>query len=86
MTSALEVGRPAEDDGDGLGPDPFALRVEAGELVALLSGLASSGAAVVVSSHQLDLADRATRRVGLRDGACSYDGPASTDAIRALVG
>jgi ABC-type multidrug transport system ATPase subunit len=55
-------------------------------LVELLSGLASSGAAVVISTHQLDLAERATRCVGLRDGECSYDGPASRDTIRSLVG
>jgi ABC-type multidrug transport system ATPase subunit len=57
-----------------------------GALVELLDGLASSGVAVVVSTHQLDLAERATRCVGLRDGVCSYDGPASRDTIRELVG
>jgi ABC-type multidrug transport system ATPase subunit len=55
-------------------------------LVELLTALTGSGAAVVVSTHQLDLADRATRCVGLRDGECSYDGPASRDTIRTLVG
>lgn len=55
-------------------------------LLDLLSEAASGGAAVVVSTHQLDLADRATRCVGLRDGEQSYDGPASREVILDLVG
>lgn len=54
-------------------------------LVELLTELAGTGATVVVSTHQLDLADRATRCVGLRDGECSYDGPASRKTILGLV-
>lgn len=55
-------------------------------LLALLGEAADDGAAVVVSTHQLDLAERATRCVGLRDGEVTYDGPASKDVILGLVG
>jgi ABC-type multidrug transport system ATPase subunit len=54
-------------------------------LVELLTGVADAGAAVVVSTHQLDLAERASRCVGLRDGERSYDGPASRETILSLV-
>jgi ABC-type multidrug transport system ATPase subunit len=54
-------------------------------LVGLLGEAAGSGAAVVVSTHQLDLSERATRCVGLRDGERSYDGPASRAVILDLV-
>jgi len=40
----------------------------------------------VVSSHQLDLADRATRCVGLRDGEVVHDGEASRAIVHQLTG
>jgi ABC-2 type transport system ATP-binding protein len=55
-------------------------------LVDILSDVAEQGAAVLCSTHQLDLTDRATRCVGLRDGELSYDGPAKAETIRSLVG
>ena len=55
-------------------------------LVELLTGAVADGAAVLVSSHQLDLADRATRCVGLRDGAVVHDGGASREIVRDLTG
>jgi len=55
-------------------------------LVEVLADIAEQGAAVLVSTHQLDLAPRATRCVGLRDGELSYDGPATPEKIRSLVG
>jgi len=55
-------------------------------LVDILTDVAEQGAAVLCSTHQLDLTGRATRCVGLRDGELSYDGPASAEKIRALVG
>jgi ABC-type multidrug transport system ATPase subunit len=54
-------------------------------LVELLSTATSDGAAVVVSSHQLDLADRASRCIGLRDGQVVHDGAAGADNVRRLV-
>jgi ABC-type multidrug transport system ATPase subunit len=55
-------------------------------LVEVLGDLVEEGAAVVCSTHQLDLVPRATRCVGLRDGELAFDGPASTAKIRELVG
>jgi ABC-type multidrug transport system ATPase subunit len=55
-------------------------------LVDILSDVAEQGAAVLCSTHQLDLTGRATRCVGLRDGELSYDGPAKVETIRSLVG
>ena len=54
-------------------------------LVTLLEEAVAGGAAVVVSSHQLDLADRATRCIGLRDGEVVHDGESSADVVRRLV-
>jgi ABC-type multidrug transport system ATPase subunit len=55
-------------------------------LVEVLGDLVEEGAAVVCSTHQLDLVPRATRCVGLRDGELAFDGPASAAKIRELVG
>ena len=55
-------------------------------VLSLLGEAADEGAAVVVSTHQLDLAERATRCVGLRDGERAYDGPATRQVILDLVG
>jgi ABC-2 type transport system ATP-binding protein len=55
-------------------------------LVEVLGDLVEEGAAVVCSTHQLDLVPRATRCVGLRDGELAFDGPASASKIRELVG
>jgi ABC-2 type transport system ATP-binding protein len=55
-------------------------------LVDVLADIADQGAAVVCSTHQLDLAPRATRCIGLRDGEVSYDGEPVPETIRALVG
>lgn len=55
-------------------------------LVEVLADVAEQGAAVIVSTHQLDLAPKATRCVGLQDGQLEYDGPANPEKIRTLVG
>ena len=55
-------------------------------LVEILGDVAEQGAAVVCSTHQMDLTPKATRCIGLRDGELSYDGPATPEKIRALVG
>jgi ABC-2 type transport system ATP-binding protein len=55
-------------------------------LVDVLSDIVEQGASVICSTHQLDLVPKATRCVGLRDGELSYDGPATTEKIRQLVG
>jgi ABC-2 type transport system ATP-binding protein len=55
-------------------------------LVEVLTDVAEQGAAVLVSTHQMDLTANATRCVGLRDGEKSYDGPATPEKIRSLVG
>jgi ABC-2 type transport system ATP-binding protein len=54
-------------------------------LVEVLADVAEQGAAIVCSTHQLDLAPRASRCVGLRDGRAAYDGPATPEKIRSLV-
>jgi ABC-type multidrug transport system ATPase subunit len=54
-------------------------------LVLLLEGVVADGATVLCSSHQLDLADRATRCIGLRDGDVVHDGEAGRDVVRRLV-
>ncbi len=54
-------------------------------LVQVLGDIASDGAAVVVSTHQLDLLEIATRCVGLRDGEVVYDGRPSEEKIRSLT-
>jgi ABC-type multidrug transport system ATPase subunit len=54
-------------------------------LVEVLGDLADQGAAVVCSTHQLDLTPRATRCIGLRDGELAFDGPATPEKIRSLV-
>jgi ABC-2 type transport system ATP-binding protein len=54
-------------------------------LVELLAEAVDNGAAAVVSSHQLDLADRATRCIGLRDGEVVHDGESSAEVVRRLV-
>ena len=55
-------------------------------LVELLGEVVAAGVTAVVSSHQLDLADRASRCLGLRDGELVHDGPASRDIVRQLTG
>jgi ABC-type multidrug transport system ATPase subunit len=55
-------------------------------LVEVLSDLVGEGASVICSTHQLDLVPKATRCVGLRDGQLAFDGPASANKIRELVG
>jgi ABC-2 type transport system ATP-binding protein len=55
-------------------------------LVEILADVSDQGAAVLCSTHQMDLTPKASRCVGLRDGELSYDGPASAEKIRALVG
>jgi ABC-2 type transport system ATP-binding protein len=55
-------------------------------LVEVLGDLIEQGAAIICSTHQLDLVPKATRCVGLRDGELAFDGPASATKIRELVG
>jgi ABC-type multidrug transport system ATPase subunit len=55
-------------------------------LVELLDEVVAAGVTAVVSSHQLDLADRATRCIGLRDGTVVHDGDASRAIVRDLTG
>jgi ABC-type multidrug transport system ATPase subunit len=55
-------------------------------LVEVLADVVEQGATVICSTHQMDLTPKATRCVGLRDGELSYDGPASPEKIRSLVG
>ena len=68
--------------------EPFAGLDRPGQetLVEVLADLADQGASVVVSTHQLDLLEVATRCVGLRDGELAHDGEASAEIIRSLVG
>jgi ABC-type multidrug transport system ATPase subunit len=55
-------------------------------LVELLEEVVAAGVTVVVSSHQLDLADRASRCLGLRDGELVHDGAASREIVHTLTG
>jgi len=55
-------------------------------LVEVLSDVVAQGASVLCSTHQLDLVPSASRCVGLRDGELAYDGPATAEKIRELVG
>jgi ABC-2 type transport system ATP-binding protein len=55
-------------------------------LVTMLEEVVEGGVTVVVSSHQYDLADRASRCVGLRDGSVVHDGEASREIVRQLTG
>jgi ABC-type multidrug transport system ATPase subunit len=55
-------------------------------LVELLEEVVAAGVTAVVSSHQLDLADRASRCLGLRDGQLVHDGPASRAIVHELTG
>ncbi len=55
-------------------------------LVELLGEVVAAGVTAVVSSHQLDLADRADRCIGLRDGELVHDGPVSREIVRDLTG
>ncbi len=52
----------------------------------LLAAAAADGNAVVVATHQLDLLDRATTCVALRDGAIEYSGRPDPARITALLG
>lgn len=68
--------------------EPFAGLDRPGQqtLVDVLADVADQGAAVVVSTHQLDLLRIATRCIGLRDGEVVYDGVPSAGQIDELVG
>ena len=55
-------------------------------LVELLEEVVAAGVTAVVSSHQLDLAERATRCVGLRDGQVVHDGEAGRAVVQRLTG
>ncbi len=54
-------------------------------LVELLAEAADAGAALLVSTHQLDLVDRASRCVAVREGEIAFDGEASADTVLRLV-
>jgi ABC-2 type transport system ATP-binding protein len=81
---ALGLARPfslllADEPFDGL--DPPSREV----LTDLLSETAASGAEVVVSTHRLDIAERASRAIALFDGQITYDGPADQDTMHKLL-
>ena len=54
-------------------------------LVEILDETAKEGAALLVSTHQLDLVDRATRCVAVREGEVAYDGKPSAETVLRLV-
>ena len=81
---ALGLARPfrlllADEPFDGL--DPPSREV----LTDLLSEAAASGAAVVVSTHRLDIAERASRALALFDGQITYDGPADQKVMHEFL-
>lgn len=68
--------------------EPFAGLDRPGQetLSEVLGDVADQGAAVVCSTHQLDLLPKATRCIGLQDGELVYDGKVSEGKIKELVG
>jgi ABC-2 type transport system ATP-binding protein len=56
-----------------------------GALVELLDEAAKEGAALLVSTHQLDLVERATRCVAVREGEVAFDGKPSAETVLRLV-
>jgi ABC-2 type transport system ATP-binding protein len=81
---ALGLTRPfrlllADEPFDGL--DPPSREV----LTDLLSEAAAAGAAVVVSTHRLDIAERASRCIALFDGKITHDGPADEKTMQKLL-
>ena len=54
--------------------------------IELLDDARSSGAAIVLATHQLGMVARADRCLALRDGAVTYDGPAAGADPEALAG
>jgi ABC-type multidrug transport system ATPase subunit len=69
----------ADEPFDGL--DPPSREV----LTDLLTESAASGAAVVVSTHRLDIAERASRCIALSDGQITHDGPADEATMQKLL-
>jgi ABC-type multidrug transport system ATPase subunit len=54
-------------------------------MLELLDEASTRGAAVVVATHDPSFVERATRCVGLRDGALVHDGPATVAEVAALT-
>jgi ABC-2 type transport system ATP-binding protein len=54
-------------------------------LVELLAEAADEGAGLLVSTHQLDLVERATRCVAVREGEVAFDGKPSAETVLRLV-
>ncbi len=54
-------------------------------LLELLDDAASSGATVVVATHQLEYVDRASRCIALRDGELIHDGAADQATVARLL-
>ena len=69
----------ADEPFDGL--DPPSREV----LTDLLTESAASGAAVIVSTHRLDIAERASRCIALFDGQITHDGPADEATMQKLL-
>jgi ABC-2 type transport system ATP-binding protein len=65
----------ADEPFDGLDP------ASRGVLVEMLGAAAASGAAVIVSTHRIEVADFSTRCIALHDGQLIYDGPPDRDVI-----
>ena len=67
--------------------EPFVGLDQSGKaaLLDLLDEAAAQGATVLVATHQLEYADRATRCVALRDGELVYDGSSDPDTVTRLV-
>jgi len=69
----------ADEPFDGLDPPSREI------LTDLLSEAAASGAAVIVSTHRLDIAERASRCIALFDGKITHDGPADQETMQKLL-
>ena len=55
-------------------------------LLETLDEVAAEGATVLVATHALEFADRATRCIALRDGEVIHDGPATPAEVERLIG
>jgi ABC-type multidrug transport system ATPase subunit len=51
----------------------------------LIVETAEAGSSVIVSTHQLELIEKADRCIALRDGALIFDGPAQEADVDDLV-
>jgi len=55
-----------------------------GAIVELIEELNAGGATIVVITHNLEIAEKFPRRIGLRDGRIEYDRPGDATQLRSV--